>query len=443
MPHNADFVAHFREAAAYIQALQGKTVVVGIASRLLQGETLVHIAADLRLLAEFGIRLVVVHGSRVQLNDMAQAAGQTPQYHRNRRITDAATLALTKQVCGLLRADLEAALSFSSQRSVNDAKRKNLRIISGNFVLARPFGVLDGIDMGYTGQVRKIDAAGINNALDDGALVLMSPLGHSLSGRSFNLSMTELAQETAIALTAEKLIFITPSEGIVDEKGCLIKNLTLNQARQLLAAEHIDGEQQRWLQAALYVLHHQVRRCQILSGQASGSLLCELFTRQGAGTSIAADDFIRIRPARSRDIADIISLIRPLEQQGILLPRSRAYLENHIHQFSILENDGRIEGCVAVKIYPDDAAAELACLAVSPEARASGYGERLLAHALAQTAQLGLTRLFALSTQTGEWFLERGFRRVASETLPVERQAQHQNNGRASHVFVYPLDTDS
>lgn len=440
MPHIADFVAHFREAAPYIQALQGKTIVVGISSRLLQGQTLANIAADLRLLADFSIRLVVVHGSRVQLNEMAQAAGQTPQYHRNRRITDAATLTLTKQVCGLLRADLEAALSFNSNRSVNDAKRKNSRILSGNFVLARPFGVLDGIDMGYTGQVRKIDATGIQTALDGGAIVLMSPIGHSLSGRSFNLSMTDLAQETAIALCAEKLIFITPDEGIADKNGQLIKNLTSQEAQQLLDSPHIDPEQQRWLHAALYVLPRAVRRCQIISGQASGSLLRELFTRQGAGTSIAADDFIRIRPARNRDIADIIGLIRPLEEQGILLPRSREYLENHIDQFNILENDGRSEGCVAVKTYLADGAAELACLAVSPEARDGGHGERLLAHVLTQTAQRGCTRLFALSTQTGEWFLERGFTRVAAETLPAERWQQYQRDGRASQVFVYTID---
>lgn len=440
MPHNADFVAHFREAAPYIQALQGKTVVVGISSRLLTGATLTDIAADLRLLAEFGIRLVVVHGSRVQLNEMVQAAGQTPQYHRNRRITDENTLSFTKQVCGLLRADLEAALSFDSNQSVNAAKRKPLRILSGNFVLARPFGVLDGIDMGYTGQVRKIDAAGIQAALDSGSMVLLSPLGHALSGRSFNLSMTDLAQETAIALQAEKLIFITPDAGICDADGAAISNLTLAQAQQMLETENIGSEQQRWLQSAVYVLQNAVRRCQILSGSASGSLLRELFTRQGAGTSIAADDFVRIRPARSRDIADIIGLIRPLEEQGILLPRSREHLENHIQQFSILENDGRIEGCVAVKTYADDRAAELACLAVSPEARASGHGERLLAHVIAQATQAGMSRLFALSTQTGEWFLERGFSRVEADTLPAERQQQYQRDGRASQVFVYSID---
>lgn len=208
----------------------------------------------------------------------------------------------------------------------------------------------------------------------------------------------------------------------------------------MLETESIGSEQQRWIQAAVYVLQNAVRRCQILSGSASGSLLRELFTRQGAGTSIAADDFVRIRPARSRDIADIIGLIRPLEEQGILLPRSREHLENHINQFSILENDGRIEGCVAVKTYADDVAAELACLAVSPEARASGHGERLLAHVIAQATQAGMHRLFALSTQTGEWFLERGFSRVDAQTLPAERQQQYQRDGRASQIFVYPID---
>lgn len=432
-----DFLTHFREAAPYIQNLSGKTLVVGISSSLLEGSTLAAIAADLRLLAGFGIRLVVVHGSRQQINRLAQAAGHTSAYHRNRRITDDDAMRYTKQACGMLHADLEAALSFKNGDSIHTAQRNRpQRIAGGNFVTARPFGVLDGIDMQHTGRVRKIDTAAVKHALDNRAIVLISPIGHSLSGRSFNLSMTDIAEAAAIALEAEKLIFITPLRGITDTEGRLISNLTVPQAQALLAQNAVPAEQQRWLHAAVNALKSRVRRCQILSGSLPGSLIGELFTRHGTGTSIAGGDFVTIRPARSRDIAGIVRLIRPLEAQGILLPRSRTYLENHIGQFSILEDDGRLCGCVALKIYPEEAAAELSCLAVAPDTRDSGHGERLLEHIIAAAAAQGINRLFALSTQTGEWFLERGFCHAPADTLPHERLAEYRQNGRASHIFV-------
>ena len=432
-----DFVRHFREAAPYVHALRGKTVVIGISSALLQGDTLTALAADIGLLAGFGVRLVLVHGSRNQITEQTEAAGAVPQYHRNRRITDAETLQRTKQVCGILRADLEAALSLGLTGVPERGQR--LRIVGGNFVTARPFGVLDGVDMGYTGRVRKIDSQALQDCLDSGALVLLSPIGHSLSGRSFNLSMTDIAEAAAIALQAEKLVFMIPQAGIQDTNGHLLTNLTAREAHQLLDDQLVPSEQQRLLQAAVNALGHRVARCQILSGSRNGSLIRELFTRHGAGTSIAGGDFMHIRPARSRDIADIVRLIQPLAEEGILLPRSREYLENHIDEFAVLEDDCRLYGCVALKTYPQEQAAELACLAISPQARDSGWGERLLEYVLQQAAAKKLQHLFALSTQTGEWFLERGFLPAGAETLPAARWREYAENGRCSHIFLRTL----
>lgn len=432
-----DFILHFREAAPYIHALRGKTVVIGISSALLTGNTLTALAADIGLLAGFGVRLVLVHGTRCQITAQTEADGDTPRYHRNRRITDAATLQRTKQVCGVLRTNLEAALSLGLASL--PGRGRGLRIVSGNFVTARPYGVLDGIDMGYTGQVRKIDTQALQDCLNDGAVVLISPIGHSLSGRSFNLSMTDIAEAAAIALQAEKLVFITPQPGITDTGNRLLTNLTAQEARQLLNEQQVPPEQQRLLQAALNALRHHVQRCQIVSGSLDGSLIRELFTRHGAGTSIAGGEFLNIRPARSSDIADIVRLTRPLAEQGILLPRSRGYLENHIGEFSVLEDDRHLCGCVALKTYPEAQAAELACLAISPEARDSGCGERLLDYVVQQAQSRQLHKLFALSTQTGEWFLERGFRTASPTDLPEERRRQYQENGRCSHIFLREL----
>lgn len=439
MEDASHFVRHFREAAPYIHALRGKTVVIGISSSLLHGTSLASLASDIGLLAGLGVRLVLVHGTRTQITGMTEAAGGTPHYHRNRRITDAQTMQYTKQVCGVLRNDLEAALSLGL--SGFPERGGSLRIVGGNFVTARPFGVLDGIDMGYTGQVRKVDAQALRDCLDHGAVVLISPIGHSLSGRSFNLSMTDIAEAAAIALQAEKLIFVVPQTGILDDTGTLLTNLSVREARILLEQQQVSPEQQRLLQAAVHAVSHHVSRCQIVSGSEAGSLIRELFTRRGAGTSIAGGDFTHIRPARSRDIADLVRLIRPLAEAGILLPRSREFLENHIGEFAVLEDDGRLYGCVAMSVYPEAQAAELACLAVSPDARDSGCGERLLAYVMQQAAAKKLTRLFALSTQTGEWFLERGFQTAAPEDLPAARRSQYEASGRRSHIFCRRLDT--
>lgn len=432
-----DFIRNFREAAPYIRYLRGKTLVVGISSSLLSGSALPAIAADLNLIAGLGVRLVAVHGSRTQINALSQTAGITPQYHNGRRITDETALTYAKQACGMIRSDIEAALSFGLSQT--PLRGKALNIAGGNFVSARPLGVIDGIDMGYTGVVRKINTESILRSLDEGALVLISPLAHSLSGKTFNLSMGDIAESTAIALQAEKLIYLVEQEGILDAAGSILSNLSAQDARNLLESGGAHPAQNRLLQSAVNAVENGVQRTQILSGLNNGSLIAELFTRHGVGTSLARNAFMDIRQARSGDIPDIAALIRPLEERGILLRRSREYLENHIGEFSVLEHDRRIYGCVALKTFADTEEGELACLAVSPEAQDSGYGELLLEHLLEQAHSRGIRRLFALSTHTGEWFLERGFQTASPDDLPPERQHEYRRSKRQSKVFAYTL----
>ncbi|WP_416189755.1 amino-acid N-acetyltransferase [Neisseria sp. CCUG17229] len=434
MNTSVGFVGDFREAAPYINYLRGKTLVIGVASSLLEGEPLKRLAADLNLLASLGVRLVLVHGSRVQITAALAAQNRTPTYHNERRITDEATLQLAKQANGVLRSDIEAALCSSISQSPQ--RNKPLSIACGNFLSARPMGIIDGTDMGYTGLVRKIDTESIVNRLDSGALVLISPLGHSLSGKTFNLSMGDIAEAAAIALKAEKLIYLIEEEGILNSDGLLITNLSAQEARQLMAQQ---PPQQRLIQSALNAVEHGIPRTQILSGRDDGSLIRELFTRHGAGTSIARDSFVNIRAAHSDDIPNIMALIRPLEEKGILLRRSREYLEDQIHTFSVLEHDQHIYGCVALKTFAEPHLGELACLVVSPDAQDSGYGELLLAHLFHKARQAGIRTLFALSTHTGEWFIERGFQTASAQDLPPERRQDLLDSGRNSKVFVYDL----
>lgn len=431
------FVRDFREAAPYIDYLRGKTLVIGIASSLLAGAALHSLAADINLLSSLGVRLVLVHGSRQQINALNSAAHHDSQYHNGRRITDEQTLIHAKQACGMLRCDIEAALSVGVVHSPQRGKR--LRVAGGNFVAARPYGVIDGIDMGYTGHVRKVDTEAIERNLNDGAVVLISPVGASLSGKTFNLSMADIAEAAAVALQAEKLIFIVEEAGILDSNGQRISTLSAKEARQMLSENRIHANQQRLLRAAIHAVENQVQRTQILSGRTDGSLISELFTRNGSGTSVAQSPFMNIRQAASSDIADILNLIRPLEAEGVLLKRSREYLENHIGEFSVLEHDCQIYGCVALKTYEAERAAELACLVVSPNAQDAGYGELMLSHIIENARAKGLSPLFALSTHTGDWFIERGFQAADAAQLPRERREEYEQSGRHSKIFVLPL----
>lgn len=431
------FVRDFREAAPYIDYLRGKTLVIGIASSLLSGETLHALAADINLLSSLGVRLVLVHGSRQQINTLNQAQQHDSRYHNGRRITDSQTLTHAKQVCGMLRCDIEAALSVGVVHSPQRGKR--LSVIGGNFIAAKPYGVIDGVDMGYTGCVRKVDTEAIRRNLDAGSVVLISPIGASLSGKTYNLSMADIAEAVAVALRAEKLIFIVEEAGILDSDGKRISTLSAKEAHKMLSEKRIHANQQRLLRAAIHAVENQVQRTQILSGRTDGSLISELFTRNGSGTSIAQSPFMSIRQAKSSDIADILNLIRPLEEEGVLLKRSREYLENHIGEFSVLEHDCQIYGCVALKIYEPEHAAELACLVVSPNAQDAGYGELLLSHVVESAQTKGLSPLFALSTHTGDWFIERGFQAASAQDLPQARRMEYDLSGRHSKIFMLPL----
>ena len=431
---SAAFVADFRQAAPYIHYLSGKTIVLAVSSHVLLADKLASLAKDIQLLASLGVRLVLVHGTRQYLNNMMHAAGETLSYHRGWRITDEATLQQVKQACGMVRFDIEAALS-SSPAQMPDRNQRRLRVASGNFLLAKPLGVLDGIDMGYTGRIRKVDAEAIQQRLNEGCLVLVSPLGQSLSGKSFNLGLDDAAQALAVTLKAEKLVFLASEDGVRSTDGALLSQLTAAEAQALLDNNAHSADMSRMLKAAIYVLENGVRRAHILCGLNDGSLIAELFTRQGSGTALAQSSFMRIRAADNRDIGDIISLIAPLEHAGILLPRNREYLENHIHEFSVLEHDCHVYGCVALKVFEQQHTGELACLVVSPDAQDGGYGELLLDYVLKQAKARGVHTLFALSTNTGDWFDERGFETAELSELPPARQEQYLQNKRRSKIY--------
>jgi len=434
-------VAWVRQAAPYIHAFRGRTFVIAFGGEMLESGKAQALAQDFNLLASLGIRLVLVHGARPQIDAEMQRRGLTPQFHKGLRITDAAALECVKSAMGVARIEIEALLSQGMPNTPMAGAW--MRVTGGNFITAKPVGVLDGIDYQYTGAVRKIIADEIKADLDQQNVVLITPLGVSPTGEIFNLACEELAEAVAVALHADKLIYLSAAPGVVDKKGKLLEAVTVDEADVLLKRRVKQApELARALPGAVLACRAGVGRVHFLDRDADGAMLMEFFTRNGVGTVLTHAALVSLREASVDDVGAILALIAPLEAEGTLVKRGRERLEMEIGRFSVLDHDGVIVGCVA--LYPfssekkRERAGELACLAVMPDFRRSGYGDQLRKHLEARARKLGLKQLFVLTTRTAHWFIERGFKETDVTALPGAKRELY-NYQRRSKVLVKTL----
>jgi amino-acid N-acetyltransferase len=433
----ADFVKWFRAAAPYVHAFGGRTFVIAFGGEVVMDGSFVKLTHDLNLLASLEVRIVLVHGARPQIETQMHAAGLKTKYVQGMRVTDEDALASVKQAIGQVRVEIEALLSMGLPNS--PMANADIRVASGNFVIARPRGVVDGVDMCYTGEVRKVHADAINIRLDDGELVLLSPLGYSPTGEIFNLTLEDVAAETAIALGAEKLIFLMDEPGLKSKSGRLLRELTVSDAEKLMHQEkRLSDDARLYLPHAIKACKGGAERVHLISRHADGALLLELFTRDGVGSMVSRDPLEQLRDATIEDVRGIIKLIEPLEEQGTLVKRSRELLEQEITRFSVLEHDGVIVGCAALYPFADEKAAELACLAVAPDYRDAGGGEQLLKWIEEKAKKQRIKRLFVLTTKASHWFIEHGFVDSSVASLPKQKQALY-NYQRRSKVLIKPL----
>ncbi|PPD24931.1 MAG: amino-acid N-acetyltransferase, partial [Methylomonas sp.] len=386
------FVSWLRHSSPYIHAHRNRTFVIVFSGHAVTEPGFDGLIHDFTLLKSLGVRLVLVHGIRHQVDERLQERGDTPTFHHHLRITDATTLQYVKQAAGLVRIEIEAALSMGVSGS--PMAGAGIRVASGNFVTARPLGVLDGIDYHYTGKVRRIDAAAIHQQLDHNHVVLISPMGYSPSGEVFNLAAEDVATEVAVALKAEKLIVLTEQNCLSPGDGAALQQLTTAQAEALLQeAAAIPAEISRALAAATQACKGGVERAHLINRQVDGALLQELFTRDGIGTLVSSNAFESIRPASLDDIGGIMELIKPLEAQGILVRRSREKLEMEIGDYVVIERDGLIIGCTAFHPVAGDRCGEIACLAVHPDYQNNARGHSLLSYLVEKAKQQNIQRL--------------------------------------------------
>lgn len=430
------FVGWLRTVAPYIHAFRGKTFVVGAPGELFASGRLNSLIQDLGLLHAMGMRIVLVHGSRPQVSEQLRLRGVVDRDLDGLRITDPVALECAKEASGELRLDIEAA--FSQGLPNTPMAHSAIRVVSGNFVTARPVGIVDGLDYQHTGLTRKVDARAIRFMLDSGSIVLLSPLGFSPTGEAFNLSMGDVAASTAIALDADKLILLSDAGEIVDETGRLLSEISEAQARAILARAQLPGPSARALREALRACEGGVARAHIIPFEPDGSLLLELFRHDGVGSMVVEETLEELREATTDDVGGILALIRPLEEDGTLVRRDRALIEREIGNFTVIEHDAVIFGCAALYAFPEQGIGEMACLAVSTQAQGQGDGERILTRIEQRARAAGLKRLFVLTTRTMHWFLKRGFMPAGIDVLPAERQ-QLYNWQRKSQVLIKQL----
>lgn len=437
---NAKLVAWVRQAAPYIHAFRGKTFVIAFGGEVLEtaeGKRPQSIIHDIALLDSMGIRLVLVHGARPQIDAEMRSRGLEPRFHDGLRITDADALECVKRAMGVTRIEIEALLSQGQANT--PMAGAFLRVTGGNFITARPVGVVDGIDHQYTGAVRKVIAEEIQGDLAQENVVLITPIAASPTGEIFNLAWEEVAEAVAVAIQADKLIFLSDGAGLVDAQGLLLDALTANEAEMLLKnATPQSPEVARVLPEAIRACRNGVGRVHFLDRNADGAMLMEFFTRDGVGTVMTRAPLALVREATPDDVMAVLSVIEPLESDGTLVRRGRERLETEITRFSVLEHDGIVVGCAALYPYSDEKSAELACLAVMPDYRRFGYGDLLRRQIEERAKRERLQRLFVLTTRTSHWFIERGFVESDVDALPSEKRELY-NLQRRSKVFVKAL----
>lgn len=411
-----DWINWFRHASPYINRHRNRCVVFGVSGEALEHKNFINIIHDLALLSSLGIRIVIVLGARPQIDRALKDKSINSTFSSGIRVTSKEALPCVLEAYGKVRSEVEALLSIGVVNSPMHGSA--IKVISGNFIVAKPRGVIDGVDFGWTGQVRRVDHESMSAHLQAGSMLIQTAQGYAVTGEIFNLSYDDLAMEVAQSLGADKLIYLGhETSALTNAEGLPVRQIDAQSLTRLLDSEP-ERENSRLLRLASKACHCGVKRVHILGYAGDGAILEEMFTRDGVGTMVSEESYDEVREAQLDDLTGIQELIQPLEEQGVLVRRSRELLETELHAFTVNLRDNAIIACAALYPYPEYESAELACFAVHPDYRREGRGDRILDEVTKKAKGQGLKYLFVLTTQTEHWFLERGFELSGHDALP-------------------------
>ena len=437
----------FREMAPYIAVHYNSVVVLHIPGEVLESEEVDQVMHDIVLLKTLGMKLVIVAGCRPQIRKHLDAIGIRSMFVHGNRVCDLETLRHCQSVAGSVRFEIESKLG---RGLMNAPVATSVQVLSGNFVKAIPYGVRGGIDYKYSGLVQRVKAKHIHSLLDQGNIVLLGHLGYSNSAQVFHCRSEEVAVTAAADLGADKLIFFHSGESLIDEKhNRVVHNLSLRAAQSFTDSlrEELGQTDTRirhtsdhpllewkvqfldYLLGAVTAVKNGVERVHLVSRHSPGALITEMCTREGAGLMISYEVYDAIRKATSKDIPALLSLVQPLEKQGILVTRPPSLLELEADRFYVFERDGSVLACFQYKNYKDNryenGVSEMSCVAVNPEIQRDGIGTALLSYFMRKCLLDGVHHAFVLTTQSSHWFMEHGFEERPPEDLPPSKYAQY------------------
>jgi amino-acid N-acetyltransferase len=439
------FAKWFRLAAPYINTFSNKTFVIAFGGELLDEDQFTALSHDINLLTCLNVKIVLVHGARPQIDQKLKEKKISTQLVRNVRVTDDSGMEAVKEANGLIKINIESTLSSSLLNS--PMAGSDIKVSSGNFITAKPLGVIDGVDMQHTGEVRKIDSAAIKKKLDNKELVVISPIGYSPTGEVFNLTMEDVALKTSIALEADKLILLIDSDGIFNLRNELLHEMTLEKAVNLYKSiakdnpkKHelinINSNELDLLEIAIKASEAGIHKIHLINRHIDGAILQELFTDEGVGTVITEKALDTIRQANHNDVKGIHKLINPLEAGGYLIKRGKERIDHDIENFFVIEHDKKIIGCAA--LYPYNDHVEFACFAINKNYQSKGFGSKLYNYCEEIAREKSYKYLFALTTRTEHWFIEKGFKEESIQKLPKKRLESYLPQ-RNSKFFIKKL----
>ncbi|MBM3836348.1 MAG: amino-acid N-acetyltransferase [Verrucomicrobia bacterium] len=414
----------------YIPSFREKVFIISIDGAIVTDENFANILLDVAVLRSLNIRVVLVHGAAAQIKALAVEQGITPSDLEGTGITDAPTLKLALTAANRLTHEILEGLS------AND-----LRAACTNAIIAHPVGILQGLDHLFTGKVERVDVELLQTLLSQGILPVVPPLGFDGDGKTYRVNSDAVAESIAEGLKAAKLIYITTQDGLV-RQGQLIRQMIVGDLTQILTHRKSELAPEGLSKAtyAAAACTSGVPRVHIINGRVDEGLLAEVFSNEGIGTLIYANEYQQVRRAMKKDARNILTMIRNSVETDELVKRSRSTVEKQLGDYYIFEIDKNPVACVALHVYPEQRKGELACLYVRPSHENQGIGRKLINYVETKARELGLDELITLSTQAFTYFQSKGgFAEGTPDDLPPARREKYGQSGRNSKVLVKKL----
>jgi len=414
----------------YIPRFREKIFVLAIDGAIVTDENFANIVLDIAVLRSLNIRVVIVHGAAAQIQTLGEELGIKPSNIDGTGITDSKTLDLALRSANRLTHEILEGLS------AND-----LRAVTTNGIVAHPVGILQGVDQLYTGKVERVDVELFQSLLSQGILPVVPPLGFDGDGKTYRVNSDHVAVELAESLKATKLIFITTSDGLF-QQGQLIRQMLVGELDQILANKKSDILPEMVSKAihAAQACRAGIPRVHLINGKVDEGVLTEVFSNEGIGTLIYANEYQQIRRAMKKDIRSLMLLTKNSVANEELMKRTRATFEKQLSDYFIFEIDKNPVACVALHVYPELKKGEIGYLYVNPSHENQGIGRKLVQFVENKARELGLTELIALSTQAFTYFMSKGsFSEGTPDDLPPSRREKYDQSGRKSKVLLKRL----